>query len=359
MFEPGLILLIASCRRAYEGSSQDFGEIGDKIDWPRLLLLARRHRVQALGWHGLGPLRAQAPSEIAEQFAADSAAIVEVNLRALAESSRLQTLFEQAGVELLFVKGLTTAALAYPNPFLKMGWDIDVLIEPDQLHAAITLLRTSGYLPAIPASASDDQLQKWHRTSKESVWHHAGSGTHLELHTRLSDHPCLLPGIGLRSFRQSVRISDQLSLNTLGMDELFAYLCVHGASSAWFRLKWITDLAALLRRHEKAEIDRLYELSQSLGAGRSAAQALLLAEQLYGTNLGVDLSHRLRSERPNRWLATLACRQLADHREPTEHFLGTAWIRLSQLPLLAGWKFPLTEGLRQAREIVGTRLGWG
>ena len=41
------------------------------------------------------------------------------------ECGRLKGAFNGAGIPLLFVKGLTVAALAYPSPFLKMGWDIE------------------------------------------------------------------------------------------------------------------------------------------------------------------------------------------------------------------------------------------
>jgi hypothetical protein len=359
MFDRELNLLIATCRNAYGGGPKDVERFCDDVDWRHFLHLARRHRVQALSWHGLGPAQGEASEDIAGQLTADSIAIVEANLRAAAECVRLKEQFDRAGVDLLFLKGLTVGALAYPNPFLKMGWDVDVLVAPDTLGAAVSLLRSGGYLPAIPASASDARLRRWHKGRKESVWHDVGSGIHLELHTRLTDHPSLVPGLGMQSPSQLVKITDQISLPTLAKDELFAYLCVHGASSAWFRLKWITDLAAMLHGEEASEVDRLYICSQRLGAGRAAAQALLLAHRFYDSSMSADLAQRLEAEPANRWLTDVACRQLADSREPTEHFLGTASIRLSQLPLLPGVRFPLSEGFRQVREIASARLGWG
>ena len=46
---------------------------------------------------------------------------------------------------------------------------------------------------------------------------------------------------------------------TLADEPLYAYLCVHGASSAWFRLKWIADLNALLAGRTAEEIAALPE----------------------------------------------------------------------------------------------------
>ena len=86
-------------------------------------------------------------------------------------------------------------------------------------------------------------------------------GLNVELHRRLADSLELIPGIGVGSPRQEVEVAPGVVLPTLAPDELFAYLCVHGASSAWFRLKWVTDLAALLCDCTAAEIARLYERS--------------------------------------------------------------------------------------------------
>ena len=53
--------------------------------------------------------------------------------------------FASAGVALLFLKGLTVGKLAYGNAMLKMGWDIDLLVDPDQLVEAAGLLEARGY----------------------------------------------------------------------------------------------------------------------------------------------------------------------------------------------------------------------
>jgi hypothetical protein len=140
-------------------------------------------------------------------------------------------------------------------------------------------------------------------------------------------------------------------LPTLAGDELFAYLCVHGASSAWFRLKWIADLAALLSSCSPGEIARLYERSQQLGAGRPTAQALLLASATFGTAAGSDLERRLTAKPVNRWLANAAWRQLTRDSEPTQVRFGTATIHLIQLLLLPGPGFKLRELARQLRDL--------
>ena len=346
-----LQLIIDACRACFS-DAQPLAALPEGVDWRRVVDLTHRHRVQALCWKGLSPFADQIPQEAAAQLRSQAAAVVASNLRIGAECNRLLGLFDGNDVDLLFLKGLALAALAYPDPYLKMGWDIDLLVSREQAADAFNQLRSAGYAPLTPGKASDAQLLAWHRTHKESVWHCADGDFYVELHTRLSDNPAMLPGVGMNSHRQVARMSAGLELPTLGPEELFAYLAVHGASSAWFRLKWAADLAALLSFKTSAEIESLYERALQLGAGRSAAQALLLVEQLFGVQLGHELKLRLEAGALNCWLVKIALTQIGAPAEPTQRPLGTATIHLSQLGLKAGWGFVLSESIRQAREIL-------
>src|SRR6202008_1164170 len=109
---------------------------------------------------------------------------------------------------------------------------------------------------------------------------------------------------------QMVSITDGIALPTLANDELFAYLCVHGASSAWFRLKWVADLAAFLGGRSPEEIARLHDRAQEYGAGRAAAQALLLVEQIFSIEIGSGLRQQIADDSMNCWLVAVASRQL-------------------------------------------------
>lgn len=353
MTDPELRLLVAACNAAFNDRAPPFAEYRT-LDWQRLSLLAARHRVDALCWDGLQRLKASVPPATASSFKDRTARIVDSNLRATAECSRLRSDLERAGISCLFLKGLTIASLAYPQPFLKASWDIDLLIAPDSLPKAAQLLGKSGYVPFVPASNDLDRLGRWHSTRKESSWSNAQGGFVLDLHTGLTDNPAMIPGVGLFSPSQMVPITGAVSLPTLAKDELFAYLCVHGASSAWFRLKWVCDIAAILHREGPDEIERLYERSQVLGAGRSTDQALLLADSLFGLALTSELRSRLRISPIGRWLASLARSQLEREIEPTDRFLGTASIHYSQLFLQPSAHFMLSEAARQFRNALGS-----
>jgi hypothetical protein len=233
MRNPEFQLVVAACRASMSGDRLRANAVD--IQWDQFAAVAERHRVQALCWHALRPLAGQIPSETAAKLRDQTRVIATANLKAAAESGRLLDQFQAGDVRLLFLKGLTLAALAYRDPFLKMGVDIDLLIDPAQLADASRLLRSSGYIPVIPAGADDQQLARWHHRRKESVWHNGQF--QVDLHTRLADHPTMLRTLRTGSPTQAVSVASGITLPTLAKDELFAYLCVHGASSAWFRLK--------------------------------------------------------------------------------------------------------------------------
>ena len=211
----------------------------------------------------------------------------------------------------LFVKGLTGAALAYRHPLLKMSSDIDLLVAPRNVVRGGELLARRGYRQLIPPPPAD--VGRWHRRHKESVWA-PENGLHVELHSRLADNSRLIPCIDIDSPSETVDVAPGIRLPTLARDELFAYLCVHGASSAWFRLKWISDLAGLVHGQSGETIERLYEWSQALGAERATGQALLLADRLFGTLSDTGLRKTLERDRPTRKLADAAYAQLTGPR---------------------------------------------
>jgi hypothetical protein len=345
---PEFSLLVSCCRWNFANADQGQGpEIPSGVDWAGFVGLARFHRVQGLAWNALAQLADGAPEDARQLLSSDAKAIAATNMAIARECSQLRDDFDRAGTALLFVKGLTVGALAYRSPLLKMGWDIDLLIDPRDLDSAADALVTRGYSLRLPAQRA--QLRSWHERSKESVWHQEGS-LFVELHTGLADNRQLIPTLDVHSPTQMVEAAPGMALPTLAEDELFAYLAVHGASSAWFRLKWISDFAALIHGRRPEEIERLYRRSQELGAGRAAGQALLLADCLFDALQPVpELRTRLGSDRPTRMLCNAALRMVAEgERDPTEKLLGTSAIHWTQFLLMPGLGYKLSELRRQA-----------
>ena len=347
-------LAVDCCRSAFRDSHIAASPMLEQVDWPRFARLAEFHRIEGLAALCVAD-QTSAPDGIRLTLAGAAARIAARNLQASAECRTLLKSFHSAGVPLLFLKGLTIGALGYRSAMAKAAVDIDLLIDPADLRRAAELLRAAGYSLAAPRdSANDRVLTSWHRCWKESIWAKRSPRLQIDLHTRSADNPRLIPSLSAHSARQTVDVGNGVQLPTFADEELFAYLAVHGASSAWFRLKWIADLGGFLSGRSGEEIERLHHRSQELGAGRAAGQALLLADDLFGTLADAPgLRRALLQDATTRRLYRTAFRLLTrEPTEPTDRLLGSLPIRWSQFQLLFGARFKLSELSGQVRRML-------
>lgn len=310
------------------------------VEWARVEMLARRHRVEGLVHDGLTGAAIAVPPQTAAALAREAAAIPAQNMAFVREYLDLQRLLQEEGIDFLFLKGATLSMLAYGSLAIKKARDIDVLVGAENAPRANALLSRSGYSRL---GSDDDGIPR----GKDRAFRNDATGIVIELLHRPTDNPALLPGLSAKSPRQSVDMGGGVALPTLRKDELFAYLCVHGATHGWSRLKWIADLAALLAQDDEAEVERLYRGAVALGAGRAPAQALLLCATLFGRALAPALEAELNRDRVNRWLAGSAVRAMARDDEFDDSALATVPIHLSQLLLGKGIRFKMKEATRK------------
>lgn len=151
----------------------------------------------------------------------------------------------------------------------------------------------------------DRLIRRYAALNSETTWRSRERRMTLDVHQRLMFHKGMMPGVGLASPRERVALSSTQSVTTIARDHLFAYLTVHGLGHGWERIKWLTDLAAMLG-DDPVEIERLYRVGRSLGAGRSIDVGLILCARLFATPVPRALLDRLLADRVNRYLARLS-----------------------------------------------------
>ncbi len=350
-------LLAACCEWPAEASRDSrIRALADgEIDWPLFGKLVRRHRVEGLVHRALSSSGAALP-EAEKAWLRDAASSIGMNnLLQAAESARLHKLLGEAGeagIVGVFLKGATLSQLVYKMLGVKQAWDIDLLVPRDKASAAAAILRNAGYECTLPGPEFFDKAgAEWAALSKETLWTHVKSGLVVELHTALVDNPRLLPSVSARPELQLVRLGSGMEVPTLEKDQLFAYLCVHGATHAWARLKWLADVAAFLRTEGPAETERLYRRSVELGVGRSSAQALLLCEKLLSLPLPEALARELKRDSKLRWLESLAISAMAGRgaTELDRTVFGTVVINVSHFMLGKGWSYKRSELMRKLK----------
>jgi hypothetical protein len=311
------------------------------------LRVAVRHRVVGLLHDGLTRAQLVVPAAIAHEIGSRSAQLLRENLAMAAEALRLQRLFDEADLSVLFVKGASLAMLAFGTLGLSGGQDIDLLVPFESLPAASALLARAGYRRFDPPSElSDAQIRLLLPLRKDFGLVHETTGLQIELHWRLFLNPYGMAQDSLMAASRIVPLSRTRGLRTLGKDDLFAYLCMHGALHWWNRLKWLADINALLATEPEDGVERLFLAAEAKGAGRAAVQAMLLCRRLLGTPLPSRLMATLGHSATECWLEATALNAMMigqGEHDPHDARFGTTRGSLSTFLLSGSWRYRLAE----------------
>jgi hypothetical protein len=317
------------------------------LDWTNFLRVVRRQRVVGLVHDGLQRVRPNMPAEIAQEISSEAAILMRENLAMAAEAIRLQRLFDKAGIPVLFLKGASLAAVAYGNLGVRSAKDIDLLVSPGMLEPSTEILRRAGYSRFYPPpNISDAQLQLLMRVRKDLCFIHEVTGQQIELHWQLFLNPHIMDEASLVAASRVVRLSGTATLRTLCEEDLFTYLCVHGALHWWNQLKWIADIGALLAAASEGGAERFYRSAKAKGAAAAAAQAMLLCRRLLGTLLPNSLVKELYEIPKVHWLQKTALKAMTvgcGEKQPSEVRFGTTRGTFSAFLLHQGWHYRLAE----------------
>jgi hypothetical protein len=298
--------------------------------------------VAGLVHEGLSHARFAVPLEAARTIEVQAQELVWQNLAFAAETAYLQRLFVEADLRVLFFKGVSLAMSAYGNLALRHCRDIDILAAPGMLAQSAALLEQAWYIRhQPPPEFTAAQLPMWMRRCKEVRYVYPRIKIEVELHSRLFDNPRLMGGLGTTDRLQI--LGEGVSVRTFEDDDLFAYLCAHGAVHCWFRLKWLADIGAILAQQPVGGAERLYRAADARGVGRCAAQAILLCRRILGTALPDGLLAELRRDASVRLLEEMAVKAITADLEPTERLFGTTWNNLSLFLLRREWCYRLAE----------------
>ena len=319
----------------------------EPLHWPRFVRVAQRHWVIGLVHQGLTEAGAPIPPGIRQEIGDQAALIARENLRMAAEAVRLQRLFDGARLPVLFVKGSSLAMMAFGNLGLSGSQDIDLLVPREVLPAATELVARAGYRRFDPPQGiSDIQLRMVMPLRRDFGFVHQATGLQIELHWRLFLNPHAMAEASIMAASRLVPLAGAAGLRTMGDEDLFAYLCMHGALHWWYRLKWLADINALLAATPEDGVERLMRAAEVRGAGRAAAQALLLCRRLLRASFPDRLMAPFAKTATMRWLETTALNAMTSgqgEREPREERLGTTRGSLSTFLLSRSWRYRLAE----------------
>jgi len=163
------------------------------------------------------------------------------------ELTRILRLLEAAGVPALALKGPVIAHTLYADPAYRFFTDLDLLVPLAHIPDARRILSGAGYDPSGSAKTAIAREQSVFRFTELSL-ENARIGVHVDLHWELTpkDWIASMPR-GLWDRTRTVLVGSS-AIPTLGEEDTFLHLCVHGNKHGWTSLNWLVDLCSQITR---------------------------------------------------------------------------------------------------------------
>ena len=255
------------------------------IRWPYLLEIVHHHKVVPLFSRNLESFApGYMPDEPAAALRASEAANRETCLRRIGHLLLLNRLFCHGQVEYRVFKGIPLAIAAFDDPSLRDAGDIDLLVAEKDVFTASDILRSEGYVRfEPPARLTERRLRSYMAHQKDFSYQHPGAGMVIDLHWRLFRNPFLPANASLAQVGEHFVSLGSESIPTLPTPQLLLYLCVHGALDGWLRLKWLADIAALLRTMTAEQLASTAAAAAQQRALPQLSAASLLCNDLLGS----------------------------------------------------------------------------
>jgi hypothetical protein len=197
------------------------------------------------------------------------------NLLIRRETELLLREFEVQGVPVIPLKGTLLAERYYGHYAARGTSDIDLLIHPEHMEAAVKCIHHLGFV-----EASQENPVHYHHE-----WFKQAGGLPeplvVELHWSLVQADTSQMNIGV-AWATSEQMDGYKNVRSLSPSYTFYALCLHGASHQMDSLKYVMDVLHLLERHyERIDLQWLLEQAKKDHTSRRIAAALSAVEALF------------------------------------------------------------------------------
>lgn len=268
------LLLICARREIPESLRQEARALTQRVDWERLVDLARQHRVGSMVYASLKRDFPEAiPAQPLARLREDVLAGTHGNLRLLRELLQLARLLGTHGIRYAVFKGLVINQMVYQDLGIRKCGDIDILVGRGDFLRAKALLQAEGFSQTLSDKAEVQYLQSglWHEQRQVSI----------DLHWGLPPRE-----LGIRADRILMRAADITiggqSLPAFGPEDLLIVLCVNATKEYWNQLLYpYCDIHEFLRSHPGLDWPALFRRARELRCARMVGTALRVMTSLY------------------------------------------------------------------------------
>ncbi len=285
---------------------------GRPMDWQLVLSLAWYHSVGPLVYRTLNTACADlVPKESLDMLRHRTQAGTLLN-RALAhELVQVCQAFNESGIPVIAFKGVPLAVMAYQDIILRDFDDLDLIVPQARLADAQKVLWSQGFRPL---SRSRDEFQTSHFDEPYHVFVKKNSPTPVDLQWVMAHEQFAfrLDRADIWDRCVPMSINGQL-VKTLAPEELLIILCVHGSKHAWERLKWVVDVAELLRS-QQLNWERVFSTATKWKCRRMLLLGLALANRLMKIPLPPDILNAISADHDVSVLAQCMPKGLLTHQ---------------------------------------------
>ena len=227
----------------------------------------------------------------------------------------LLRLFEKQGIRAVPFKGLTLAAFAYGDLGLRDIGDLDLLVRKRDIPRARELLIAQGYQPMFALNRVQEAA--YLRSLCQLPFVCAEPPGMVELHTKIMPREFSFPLDFARLWdrRTSISLGGQ-EVPSFSPEDLLLVLCAHGAKHLWTCLKWICDVAQLIRAHPKMNWEQVVREAPRLAGERMLFLGLFLARDLLQAPLPEEICRRIHTDAVVKGLAAQVRQNLFRDRPP-------------------------------------------
>ncbi|MEK0315280.1 nucleotidyltransferase domain-containing protein [Cohnella sp. 56] len=258
--------------------------VAEEIDWNFFIELTQRHRIYPTLERVIRENATLLPLEATAAIKKLCMTNVFQMLQLTSELDRINRIFEENHVRALSLKGPGLAYLLHGDISQRTSKDLDILVPIVDFERAEALLLQAGYKvdgdgPRI--------LNEWKYKRRNDAYYHPEKGIQIELHWRLYANLGKEPTFEELWTRKKTVTFSNMQVHILNQEDLFFYLVIHGAKHAWFRLRWLEDIARLINLG--FDWERTLRMFETYHCSQLAGQALIMTSDLFGTPLTASM----------------------------------------------------------------------
>ena len=268
------------------------------------------------------------------------------HMRAVGDLRLVQQCLASACLPFVVVKGPALVERLYGSPDLRSYVDLDLLVRPSDLGAAVYALEAAG------CALLDANWPLLQEAGVHELRLLGPTGGAIDLHWSLGKGPGLVdvsPAVDTLLDRAVTWHLGDISLLTLDWSDTFVHLAVHAAASGGHRLLWCADLRAALERMPEDGPASLVERTAEWRAGPQLHIMLARTRASLGTDIPPELTGGLGLRRSWRGLTTAVDRAFPVERQGDGRGLMRLVARSASTTTRASWGALAAESVLDAK----------